>query len=153
MSEEVNSLRENFVSLESAKSNAESKFQSTLSDYKDQQEKLEKEITCYQETESALYNARAEYNTVKGELQSCIEELAKVSLYKDSPDLFLAKVFSFCRQRKILMQSWKRIVNSKNVLAALMKNTRLVNSHQILHGKTSVRWKELSVACKRRFKH
>ncbi|XP_059353608.1 myosin heavy chain, striated muscle-like [Daphnia carinata] len=78
MSELVDSLRENIVALELAMSDAEKKFQSTLSGYQDQQEKLKKEITFYQETVSALNDTRKEYDTVKGELGSCREELSKI---------------------------------------------------------------------------
>ncbi|KAI9564514.1 hypothetical protein GHT06_008253 [Daphnia sinensis] len=77
LSELVDSLREKHVALESAISDAEKKFNSTLRDYQDQQEKLLKEIAFYQDTESALNDARIECDTVKGELGKCIEELSK----------------------------------------------------------------------------
>ncbi len=59
-------------------SNAENNFHSALNDYKDQQEKLAKELANYQITESALKNACADFDSVKEELGSCTNELVKV---------------------------------------------------------------------------
>jgi len=59
-------------------SNAENNFNSALNDYKDQQERLAKELANYQITESDLKNACTNFESVKEELGSCTNELIKV---------------------------------------------------------------------------